>query len=93
MTFGHLHSAIELGRAVHQQRRLLNISQSQLAASVGVSRQWIIAFERGKEGVEIGIVLRTIAALGLRVSLVPTPPSGAGPDIDAIVERARQIPP
>jgi HTH-type transcriptional regulator / antitoxin HipB len=88
----------DLGSAIREQRRRLNISQQKLADAVGVSRQWLVEVERGKPRAEMGLVLKTITALGLRVALddgnnvrrsdraVAPPP----PDIDAIVARARK---
>lgn len=88
----------DLGAAIREQRRRLNISQQKLADDVGVSRQWLVEVERGKPRAELGLVLKTVAALGLRVALddgkvargsereVAPPP----PDIDAIVARARK---
>lgn len=88
----------DLGSAIREQRRRLNVSQQKLADDVGVSRQWLVEVERGKTRAELGLVLKTLAALGLRVALddgktvgrsdqaVAPPP----PDIDAIVARARK---
>jgi y4mF family transcriptional regulator len=39
-------------------------SQSQLAASVGVSRQWVSLVERGKTSVEFDLVVAALQALG-----------------------------
>jgi len=35
---------------------------------VGVSRKWIVEVEKGKPRAEIGLVLRTFTALGLKLS-------------------------
>jgi HTH-type transcriptional regulator/antitoxin HipB len=60
-----------------------------------VSRQWIIDCEKGKPRAELGLVLRTLTALGLRLSAGVEPASKAksaleAPDIDAIVSAARK---
>jgi HTH-type transcriptional regulator/antitoxin HipB len=60
---------IDLGSAVRDRRRRLKLGQDELAARVGVSRKWIIDVEKGKPRAEIGLVLRTFDALGLRLSL------------------------
>jgi len=86
----------DLGLLIRTRRRELGLDQQTLAARVGVSRLWIIEFERGKPRAEIGLVLRTLAALDLQVDVAvadhPGATSGvpASPDIDAIVEAARK---
>jgi HTH-type transcriptional regulator / antitoxin HipB len=60
---------IDFGSAIRDRRRRLKLGQDELAARVGVSRKWIIDVEKGKPRAEIGLVLRTLDALGLRLSL------------------------
>jgi HTH-type transcriptional regulator/antitoxin HipB len=87
-------SSKDLGAAVKARRRGLGLDQGSLAAKVGVSRQWIGALEQGKSGAEIGLVLRTLRALELPLSvgepLRAREGEGSVVDIDAIVTRARQ---
>lgn len=54
-----------LGELVRDQRKQRGWSQSRLAEKVGVSRLWIGQFEKGKETVELGLVLKTLRALDL----------------------------
>jgi hypothetical protein len=54
---------------------------------VGVSRLWINQIERGKPGASIGLVLRTLMVLG--IELTPGNAPATTPDIDAIVDGAR----
>lgn len=91
-----LRNPLDLGAAIRDRRRQLNLDQSDLATQVGVSRKWIIDIERGKPRAEIGLILRTLDALGLRLSL--DQPSAAAdteapdvtsPDIDAVLDRTR----
>jgi HTH-type transcriptional regulator / antitoxin HipB len=100
-----LRTPIDLGFAIRDRRRRLKLRQDELAARVGVSRKWIIDVEKGKPRAEIGLVLRTLDALGLRLSLDDgesyaglTGFSDAGAtgfpdipvvDIDSIVDNAR----
>lgn len=86
-----IRSTKDLGAAVKARRKALSLDQSQLAARVGVSRQWIGALEQGKPGAELALVLRTLKALDIPLNTGETPASqGDGAiDIDAIVERAR----
>lgn len=90
----------DLGLLIRARRRELGLDQQTLAERVGVSRLWLIEFERGKPRAEIGLVLRTLAALDLHVDVSapgqPTETSTstsrvpAPPDIDSIVDAARK---
>lgn len=68
----------ELAALIRSRRKLRGMSQSQLAALTGVSRDWIIGLEKGRSTVEFGLVLRTIKALGLALSLDPVPDAPPG---------------
>ena len=59
----------DVGVAVRGRRKDLGMSQADLAARAGVSRRWLSAFEAGKPSVELGIVLKVLDALGLRLSV------------------------
>jgi HTH-type transcriptional regulator/antitoxin HipB len=92
-----LRTPIDLGSAIRDRRRELHLDQSDLAMQVGVSRKWIIDAEKGKPRAEIGLLLRTLDVLGLRLSLEPGERlvgEGAVPaaDIDAVLDRARGKP-
>lgn len=88
----------DLGLIIRAQRRTLALNQQALADKVGVSRQWIVDIERGKPRAEVALVLRTLAALDLRLSVEtgaehdaqdPTP---AAVDLRNILDRARDLP-
>lgn len=59
----------DLGLRIRDQRLRLRKSQAALATSVGVSRSWVIQMERGNPGAEIGLVLKALQALGLRMDV------------------------
>ena len=59
---------LDLGLIIRERRRRLGLSQSALAEKAGVGRQWLVAVEHGKARAEIGLVLRTLAALDLTLS-------------------------
>ena len=82
-------TATDLGLSIREQRRKLGLDQQTLAARVGVSRQWIVAVERGKPRAEIGLVLRTLMALGLQLDLSDGKTSSDPTDLNALIERAR----
>jgi y4mF family transcriptional regulator len=84
----------DLGAAIRDRRRQLRLDQATLAKRIGVSRQWVIGIERGRARAELGLVLRALDALGIRLdtgtresrqhAALPTV------DIDAIVASARK---
>lgn len=65
----YIETPSDLGRMIRTQRNRAGWDQAQLASAVGVSRQWIIDMEKGKPRAELHLVLRTLDALGLRLSL------------------------
>ncbi|MBI5534604.1 MAG: helix-turn-helix transcriptional regulator [Deltaproteobacteria bacterium] len=88
-------TATQLGAAIKDRRRRLKITQQDLATRVGTTRRWLLAVENGHPRAEVGLVLKTLAALGLRLVLddgsaarvagdVPAPP-----DIDAVIHNTR----
>jgi len=61
----------DFGNRISRARRDAGLNQTELAAKVGVGRNWISAVEQGKAKAELGLVLRTLRALGLE--LMPQP--------------------
>ena len=91
----------ELGALIRDHRTRLGLDQKSLAQKVGVSRQWIVAVEKGKPGAPIGLLLRTIAVLRIALNAEkegPGKPKGtsvshaadAYVDIDSIIDSARR---
>jgi len=84
----------DLGAAIRDRRRQIGLDQATLAKRIGVSRQWVIAIERGRSRAELGLVLRALDVLAIRLNTgadesrdrATTPPV----DIDAIVSSARK---
>lgn len=62
-------NTVDIGLAIRERRRHLNLDQEALARRVKASRQWIVEIEKGKPRAEIGLVLRTLDALGLALSI------------------------
>lgn len=84
----------DLGALIRDHRIRLGLDQRSLAHKVGVSRQWIVEMEKGKPRAEIGLVLRTLDALGIPLTTVedgPAKEAGGAPivNIDSIVAAAR----
>ena len=93
----------ELGALIRDYRTRHKLDQKSVAETVGVSRQWIVDIEKGKAGAPLGLVLRTLEALGIVLDAqqeTPTSPkdknkshgSDAHVDINSIVARARSRP-
>ena len=91
-----IRTPLDLGLAIRDRRRKLKLSQTELAHKAGVGRQWVVAIERGKSRAELGLILRTLAALDLPLTIDPDPrrlPSSGDMepvDIDAIVNAAKE---
>jgi HTH-type transcriptional regulator / antitoxin HipB len=87
----------DLGLLIRQRRRHLGLNQADLAGRAGVGRQWLIDVEHGKTRAEMGLVLRTLAALDLALTVTGDDDAGsrqdegiAAIDIDAIVDAAKK---
>ncbi len=76
---------LELAALIRSRRKLRGLSQTQLAALAGVSRDWIIGLEKGRSTVEFGLVLRTIKALGLALSVDSAPPPGSAINLNELL--------
>jgi y4mF family transcriptional regulator len=81
----------DLGAVVRDRRKQLGLDQAGLAARIGVSRQWVVGIEHGRDRAELGLVLRTLDVLGVRLDArLKNDESTSHPDIDAIVTAARK---
>lgn len=90
-----LRTPIDLGAVIRDRRKKLKLDQSSLAKRIGVSRQWIIEVEHGHARAELGLVLRAIDALGIRLDASSEQPNSRAPvksavDINAIVAKAKK---
>jgi HTH-type transcriptional regulator/antitoxin HipB len=93
-----LRTPIDIGFAIRDRRRRLGLDQEELAQLVGASRKWVVEVEKGKPRAEIGLLLRTLEALGLRLSIDANGAATADKnsratiptvDIDRVLDRAR----
>jgi HTH-type transcriptional regulator/antitoxin HipB len=93
-----INSIRDLAAAARGRRLDLGLSQAELAARSRVSRQWISEFEAGKPTAELGLVIRLLDALGLRLNLDERgngrggdqPPRSTTVDLDALLEDYRE---
>jgi HTH-type transcriptional regulator / antitoxin HipB len=81
MRVGNAH---DLGRYLRGRRRSAGLSQTDLATQAAVSRRWLADLESGKPTVELGLVFRVIAALGLELDCRPAPTPQI--DLDAYLD-------
>ena len=58
----------DLGALIRERRIKLGLDQISLAKKVGTSRKWLIEVENGKPRAEIGLILRTLKALGVSLA-------------------------
>jgi len=73
----------DVGLLVRDYRRGKGLSQNELASRAGVSRRWLANLETGKSTVEIGLVLKTLEALGLVLDV--SPPRSRAVDLDRLI--------
>jgi len=64
-----INSIRDLVAAARGRRQSLGWTQSELADRAHVSRQWISEFEAGKPTAELGLTIRLLDALDLRLTL------------------------
>jgi HTH-type transcriptional regulator / antitoxin HipB len=58
----------DFGALIRERRRKTGLRQEQLARKAGVGRQWLVEVEKGKAGAPLGLVLRTLDALGITLT-------------------------
>jgi transcriptional regulator with XRE-family HTH domain len=77
-----------LGDRIAERRRLLKLSQAELAGKAGLSRATLDALENGRAG-ELGFskVTRLLASLGLELTLQPA--SSQRPTLDELMQEDR----
>jgi HTH-type transcriptional regulator / antitoxin HipB len=82
----------DLGAVIRERRRQLKLNQAAFAKRIGVSRPWVIEIERGHPRAALGLVLRAIDALDIRLdaSIGEASRRPSAVDIDAIVTKAKK---
>jgi y4mF family transcriptional regulator len=66
----HIITAKDLGHAIRDRRKMLDMTQADLAMQAGVSTPTVSAIENGKETAQIGLVLQLCQDIGLRLTTV-----------------------
>jgi HTH-type transcriptional regulator / antitoxin HipB len=58
----------DVGALIKSRRKAIGLGQAEVAMLIGASRLWVSEIENGKPGASLGLVLRTLSALGLELS-------------------------
>ena len=62
-------SSEDLGRAIAEIRKSQDLTQAELAARSGMSRDSVAQLERGRQGRSIELLLRLVRRLGATVTI------------------------
>lgn len=62
-------SAEELGKRIRKERKLLGVTQKDLALAAGTGLRYIVDLEKGKPTAQIGKMIDVLQALGLELSI------------------------
>ena len=60
----------ELGNAIRAERKLLGVTQKDLAMTAGVGLRYLIELERGKTTARLEGVFKVLQALGLKMRIL-----------------------
>ena len=80
----------DLGALIRERRKELKLGQAEFARRIWTSRQWIVGIEQGRPRAQLGLVLRALDALDIRLDARVTPPRKGTPDLDTILASARK---
>jgi HTH-type transcriptional regulator/antitoxin HipB len=89
-----LRTPADFGAAIREKRRALGLDQGTLATRAGVSRQWVVAVEKGKPRAAMGLVLRTLEVLDIALwteESLPAAVPGATVDLGSILDAHRRL--
>lgn len=65
----NIHSGPDFGRAIADIRRRENLTQAQLAAQIGLSRDYLAHLEAGRTSKSLEHLLRTLRRSGATVTI------------------------
>jgi HTH-type transcriptional regulator/antitoxin HipB len=73
----------QIGDVIQRQRRLKNLTQSELAQRSGLRQEKISKIEAGEPGTRIEMICTLLAALDLEVTIAPRS-KGSAKDIEEL---------
>ena len=79
-------SVVELGLFIRSVRRSSGVRIDDLASTAGVSKQFVQDVELGKPSVQLGLVLKLLAELGMPLTI--DIPEAAGHELTEVRRRA-----
>ena len=82
---------LDFGCLVKDRRKALGLTQDQLASRLGVSRLWVVEFEKGKANAQLGLALRALNDLNVLLDADISGASRVQPgdvDLDCIIREA-----
>lgn len=81
----------QIASAARGRRQSLGLSQTQVAARLGVSRRWVRDLEAENGGAHLATVLRLLDLLGIEFTLTRDQPAAAEETdiLDAIIDEHR----
>ncbi|NUR71650.1 MAG: helix-turn-helix domain-containing protein [Hamadaea sp.] len=87
-----INTAADLGHYVRERRHQLRKTRHELAEEAHVSVRWLANLEAGKPGAEVGLIIRTLHALELGITVQPVvlPPDeiDLGDLLDSLKDRS-----
>ncbi len=60
-----------IGKLIRETRQALGMRQNELASVAGLSTRSLSNIENGKSSAQLGLVLNTLSALGISMTLSP----------------------
>jgi len=66
-----INDLVELGELIRRRRAELSLSQTDLAAQIGTTRQWVSRLEKGKNDIGTARLLAVLDALELNLEIRP----------------------
>jgi HTH-type transcriptional regulator/antitoxin HipB len=86
-----IRTASDLGALIRERRLKLGLDQIDLARKAGTSRKWLVEVENGKPRAEIGLILRTLKALGVALAAADTTKTAApSVDINQVIDSLKR---
>jgi y4mF family transcriptional regulator len=61
----------KIGELVRNTRKIMGVTQKELAMTSGTGLRFIIELERGKPTCQLGKVLTVLHTLGLKIEVIP----------------------
>src|ERR1700753_1437479 len=91
-------NTFEIGKIIRTARLRQKLSQAELARLLGTTQAWISEVEKGKETAQIGMILRALTHLGIRLRTDEATqdakeshsPAEKGVDLDKLIKSLSQ---